>query len=351
LSGLVRQRGWMLVIIKAALVVAAALGTALAIAGCSGSSGQASYMAVNRSSVDFIQWEPTSGGSVHGTATVKSVSGTVPRERLSTKTHRFTGTIHGRSVTLTFSGSRADAKIHGTLKAGALSLQVPQAKGAIQPGTLTRSDTSNYNAAVAELNRRIQHANSFAERAQGQARKRQRHVSPEMSARIDLATLQQDASIASSNFGSALSSFASDIQRAGSDLATEKLAAAGSNRYCSATDTVAGKSQAVHGDLKSVKGDVKALTADLGTVRRDIATLAGDMRTLSDKRRPAPSGAAPAIATARANIGLTITRANGYIDQMNVDYAQAYSFAYGKAKGSCSGHGPGRQSSAIPHIR
>lgn len=321
------------------------------VAACSGSSRQASYLAVNGSKVDFIQWQPTSGSGVQGTVTVTSVSRTVPRERVSTKKHRFTGTIHGSSVTLTFSGSRADAKIHGTLNAGGLTLHAPPAEGAIQSGTLTRSDTSNYNAAVAALNRRIQHANSSAERAQGQARKRQRHTPPEMSARIDLSTLQQEASLASSNIGSDLSSFASDVQRAGSDLATEKLAAAGSNSYCRATDTVAGKAQAVHGDFKSVKGDVKALTADLVTVRRDIATLAGDLRILSDKKLPAPSGAATAIATARANIGSAITRANGYIDQMNVDYAQAYSFAYSKAKGSCSGHGPGRQASPIPHVR
>ena len=343
----------MLLIIRAALVVATAWGTALTLAACSGSSRQASYLAVKGSDVNFIQWEPSSGSSVHGTVTVASVAGTVPRERLSRNTHRFTGTIHGRAVSLTVSGFRANAKIHGTLNAGALTIQVPQAKGDIQPRTLTRSDTSSYNAAVAELNRRIQHANSVAERAQGQARKRHGQASPEVSLRVDVATLQQDASSASGNFGGDLSSFASDIQRAGSDLAAEKLAAAGSNKYCSTTATVAGKAQAVHGDLKSVKGDVKALTSNRATVQRDITTVEGDLRTLSAKRLRAPSGAAAraAVAAARTNIRSAITRANGYIDQMNVTYAQAYSFAHGKATGRCSGHGPGRQAALIPHIR
>src|SRR6266851_544226 len=319
----------MLVIIRAALVVATAWGTALTLAACSGSSRQASYLAVKGSNVNFIQWEPSSGSSVHGTVTVASVAGTVPRERLSRNTHRFTGTIHGSSVSLTVSGFRANAKIHGTLNAGALTIQVPQA------------------------NRRIQHANSLADRARGQARRRHGQASPEVSLRVDVATLQQDASSASGNFGGNLSSFASDIQRAGSDLAAEKLAAAGSNKYCSTTATVAGKAQAVHGDLKSVKGDVKALTSDRATVQRDITTVEGDLRTLSAKRLRAPSGAAAraAVAAARTNIRGAITRANGYIDQMNMTYAQAYSFAHGKATGRCSGHGPGRQAAPIPHIR
>jgi hypothetical protein len=287
----------MLVIIRAAAVVAAALGTALTIAACGGSSRPASgYLAVNGSHVDFIHWEPTSGSNVHGTLTVKSASGTAPQERMSTNSYPFTGTIHGRSVALTFSGPRTKARIHGTLQGGALTLQVPQAKGAIQPGSLTQSDTTDYNAAVAGLNRGIQHANSFAEKARGQAYKRQRHASPEKAARIDLATLQHDVGLASSgNLGSDLWSFASDIQRADSDLATEEQDAAGSNSHCRVTDTITGNEKSVRGDFRSVRGDVQALTPDLASVRRDIATVEGDMRTLSDKGLPAPSGADPLV--------------------------------------------------------
>jgi hypothetical protein len=343
----------MLVIIRAAAAVAAALGTALTIAACGGSSIQPGYLAVYGFNVDFIQWEPTSGSNVQGTLTVASVSGAVPQERVFTNPHPFTGTVHGNSVTLTFSGFPARARIHGTLAGGALTLRVPHAKGVIHQGTLTASDTSDYDAAVAVLSRGIQHANSFAE-AQRQARNRRWHASPEKSARIDVAALQQDASLASlSNLGTDLSGFASDIQRADYDLATEEQDVAGSNSYCRVTDTVAGNAQAVHGVFKSVQGDVKAMTPDLATVGRDIATVEGDMQTLSDKRLPAPSGADPmaAIATARADISHAITQANGYIDHMNADYAQAYSFAYGQAKDSCLGHGPGIQAAPVPHIR
>ena len=354
LPGFSGQREEMLVITRAAAVVATAVGTVLTIAACGGSPRPApGYLAVNGSHVDFIHWEPTSGSNVRGTLTVASVSGTVPHERVSTSTHPFVGTIHGNSVTLTFSSVLTKGRIHGTLKGGALTLQVPQAKDAIQPGSLMQSDTTDYNAAVAGLNRGIQHANSFAEKARGQAYKRQRHASPEKSARIDLATLQQDASLASSgNLGSDLSSFASDIQRADSDLATEEQDAAGGNSYCRLTDTITGNEKSVRGDFRSVQGDVKALTPDLASVRRDIATVEGDMRTLSVKRLPAPSGADPqaAIATAGANISQAITQANGYIDHMNADYAQAYSFAYGQAESSCHKHGPGLQASPIPHI-
>ena len=344
----------MLVIIRAAAVVASALGTALTIAACGGSSRPApGYLAVNGAHVDFIQWEPTSGSNVRGTLKVESVSGTVPRERMSANSYPFTGTIHGNSVTLTFNGPGTKARIRGRLQGGALTLPVPQAKSAIPPGSLTQSDTTDYNAATAGLNRGIQHANSFAEKARGQAYKRQRHASPEKSARIDLATLQQDASLASSgNLGSDLSSFASDIQRADSDLATEEQDASGSNSYCRLTDTVTGNEKSVRGDFRSVQGDAQALRPDLASVGRDIAIVEGDLRTLSDKRLPAPSGGDPAaaIATARANIGLAIAQANGDIDQMNADYAQAYSFAYGQADGSCFRHGPGSQASPIAHV-
>src|SRR5258705_4718260 len=110
----------MLVIIRASLVVATAWGTALTLAACSGSSRQASYLAVKGSNVNFIQWEPSSGSSVHGTVTVASVAGALPRERLSRNTHRVTRSLHGSSVTLTVRSARAQANIHSTLNAGAL---------------------------------------------------------------------------------------------------------------------------------------------------------------------------------------------------------------------------------------
>src|SRR5258708_9260743 len=91
----------MLVIIRAALGVATAWGTALALAACSGSSRQASYLAVKGSNVNFVQWEPSSGSSVHGTVTTASVAGTLPRERPSRRTHRVTGAIHSRAVRMT----------------------------------------------------------------------------------------------------------------------------------------------------------------------------------------------------------------------------------------------------------
>src|SRR5258708_28953814 len=102
----------MLVIIRAALVVATAWGTALTLAACSGSSRQVSYLAVKGSNVNFIQWEPSSGSSVHGTVTVASVAGTVPPARVSRNTHRFTRTVHGRAGSLTVRGVPPNAKIH-----------------------------------------------------------------------------------------------------------------------------------------------------------------------------------------------------------------------------------------------
>src|SRR5258706_3485924 len=121
----------MLVIMRAALVVATAWETALTLAACSGSSRQASYLAVKGSNVNFIQWEPSSGSSVHGTVTVASVAGTVPRERLSRNTHRVNRAIHGSSGTLTGRGLPAKATNHVTLNPGALTIPVPQAQSYI----------------------------------------------------------------------------------------------------------------------------------------------------------------------------------------------------------------------------
>src|SRR5258706_10023464 len=120
----------MLVIMRAALVVATAWETALTLAACSGSSRQASYLAVKGSNVNFIQWEPSSGSSVHGTVTVASVAGDLPPERLFRDTHRVTGTIHGSSVTLTVSGPPPQAENPVALDTGAPTIQGPPAQNA-----------------------------------------------------------------------------------------------------------------------------------------------------------------------------------------------------------------------------
>src|SRR5258708_28788338 len=108
----------MLVIIRAALVVATAWGTALALAACSGSSRQASYLAVKGSNVNFVQWEPSSGSSVHGTVTTASVAGTGPRERLARHTHPFHPTIPRRTGVFTGRRLRANPEIPCTPDAG-----------------------------------------------------------------------------------------------------------------------------------------------------------------------------------------------------------------------------------------
>src|SRR5258707_2644825 len=117
----------MLVIIRAALVVATAWGTALALAACSGSSRQASYLAVKGSNVNFVQWEPSSGSSVHGTVTTASVAGTLPRETRSRHTHPFTRANHRQAVSFTVRRFPAHTQIQWTLDPGTLTILVPQA--------------------------------------------------------------------------------------------------------------------------------------------------------------------------------------------------------------------------------
>lgn len=341
-------------IIKAIAIAAAGIVAALAIVACGGSPGPSSYLATGGSYVDFIQWEPTTGSDVQGTLTKASVSGTAPQETISADRYPFTGTINGSSVTFTFSGLLTSATIYGTLNGGTLTLQVPQSNGTIQPGTLAQSDTGAYNSAVAALNRRISHANALAAAAQAQAQQQQQNAQAEQAEQDDVSTLQQDASMASgSNLAGDLSDFAADVQTASSDLATEKQDTAGDNSYCGATQMVAGDAQLVDGDLQLVQGDVQSLTPDLATIRQDIAQVQSDAQSLTSSGLPPPSGptATAATSAARSSIQQAITRANGYIDQVNALDARAYSIANGMVTGSCSGDGPGSPTSPIQHIR
>src|SRR5258708_33696514 len=67
LPGFFGQRGGMLVIIRAAAVVATALGTALAIAACGGAARPAPrYLAGNGGPLDLNPGKPSSGSNMRG---------------------------------------------------------------------------------------------------------------------------------------------------------------------------------------------------------------------------------------------------------------------------------------------
>ena len=68
---------------KRAALPGTVIAALLAVTGCGGSGGPASYLATGASSADFIQWQATSSGHLEGTLTDDRMSGTAPGETLS----------------------------------------------------------------------------------------------------------------------------------------------------------------------------------------------------------------------------------------------------------------------------
>ena len=248
-------------------------GTALALAACGGSPGPASYLATGSSSVEFIQWEPTTGNAIRGTLTADTVSGAAGQQTISSQRVPFTGTVKGSSVTLTFSVLFSSSSIYGTLSDSSLTLQIPQSSGMITSGTLTQSDTTAYNAAVAALSRRLGHANQVAQAAQARAAQLQQDAQDQQTVSNDVATLQQDSGAVTGDAGTV----ASDIKQIASDVAQEKSdAAAGPNAdggYCYNLDSNVDydvQSNVDYDVQSSLEYDLNSMTSDISSVRQDI---------------------------------------------------------------------------------
>ncbi|HCU95297.1 MAG TPA: hypothetical protein DHU96_22335 [Actinobacteria bacterium] len=102
---------------KRAALPGTVIAALLAVTGCGGSGGPASYLATGASSADFIQWQATSSGHLEGTLTDDRMSGTAPGETLSVNRWPFTGTINGNSVTLTFNDILTQVHVYATCTA------------------------------------------------------------------------------------------------------------------------------------------------------------------------------------------------------------------------------------------
>ena len=328
------------------------------VASCAGSTssarpqdGPAAYLAKSKSELAFIQWRITSGSHVQGTLTAANVGGAAPAASLAVNSVPFTGTVHDSSVSLTFAhGLFLQSRAHGTLTGSRLMLAVPHADGAIHTTTFSRSSRSGYNRAVATLRRSAQQENLQAGRADSNTSGNSRAV--QHNTQTDLTSLYQASSLApQAKLTSDVDRFARDAATARSRLATEKQAASGDNRYCSAASAAVGVSHGVNGAALSALGDSQALNAEIAAIRRDLRTAHADQRRLS-KARLAGAPSAPAlIATAEASMAQAIASANSYIDQINASNTQARAVANRMATGKCSGPGQAALTPPVAHIK
>ena len=333
-------------------VMVLAIGSCAGSSGSSSSDGPANYLAVSNSKVAFIRWQATSHGHLRGTITYRNVGGSAPAEKMAVNSAPFTGTVRGNSVRLTFGALYfLHTGAHGTLSGSRLMLRLPGSDGAIQQVTFSQSDMASYHLAIVALGRTVGHANQQAAQLQGQQTKPAR-VQVEQSAQRDLRTLYNDSNLAAgSKLSGGVARFADDIQTAKSDLATQKHDSSGAKGFCKAAFTVSGDAQSVDGDLAAVQGDAKTLVADVSNVRHDIVTAKADLRKLAKAGLPAPSSAATAISSAKANLKQAIAVGNSYIGQINAIDAQAHSIANKMATGSCSGAKSGSSAMPVSHIK
>jgi hypothetical protein len=330
----------------------------LAVASCAGSAssahsadGPAAYLAKNKSELAFVQWRITPGGHVQGTLTADNIGGAAPAASLAVNSVPFTGTVHGSSVTLTFAhGLFLHSGAHGTLTGSNLTLAIPHADGAVRTATFTRSSRSGYDRAVTALRQSAQQENLMASRAGSNPSANGRAV--QRNTQTDLTSLYQASSLApQANLTDDVNRFASDAATARSRLATEKQAASGDNRYCSAASTAVGISNGVNGAALSALGHTQALTAELTKIRMDIRSAQADQRRLGRAGLPGATSAPALIATAKASMAQAIASANSYIDQINASSIQARAVADRMATGRCSGAGQTPLAPRVAHIK
>jgi hypothetical protein len=330
----------------------------LAAASCTGSpssahsaDGPASYLANKRSELAFIQWRITTGGHVQGTLTADHIGGAAPAASLVENSVPFTGTVHGTSVNLTFAhGLFLHSNAYGSLTGSSLMLAVPRADGTLHRMTFTRASRAGYNRAVTALRRSAQHENLAASQAGSPSSANSKAV--QHNAQTDLASLYQASNLApQAKLTNDVDSFARDAATARTRLSTEKRAASGDNRYCSAATAAVGISHGVNGAALSATGDSEALKAGITAIRMDIRTADADQRRLNRAGMPAPTSAPALIATAKSSMAQAIASANSYIDQINAINNQARVVANRMATGRCSSAGQAALTPPVAHIK
>jgi hypothetical protein len=93
-------------------------------------------------------------------------------------------------------------------------------------------------------------------------------------------------------------------------------------------------------DRQNVIDEVNNLKTAVAGVRQDVANWQSDVQAIVNQGVPSPSGESSAISSAKTQIQLALSTANGDIDQANAYVDQAFGTANAMTSGACSGHGP-----------
>lgn len=310
--------------------------------------GMTIFICSGPSSASLLQWQDDNG-YLSGSYEYSSISGQAPQEQVTSDQGDLTGTLNGNAISLTIG---LQEPLYGTLDAGQLTLNIPQADGSFQAGTCNSGSLSGWNSAVAALDSQIGSDNNTALQQQAQASQASANAAAEQQAQSDLSTLE------GFSLSPDLSKLAGDLTQTSNDLAAEKTAAAAgpnadggdcynltSNVDYDAQSNVAYDAQSDFGyDLQ------QNLVPDISSERQDISAFQTDLSNLQDMGLPAPSGAQAAITAAQNEIASAVSTANTDISQENGYVSQAYEVANSIATGSCAGDGPGSTPSPIQDI-
>ena len=147
-------------------VIGASALVLLAVSGCGGSGGSDSYVGAFGNEVDYIHWQRSSSGQLHGTVTADHLSGTAPALTLRVSTTPFSGSVSGRAVSLTFRRLfDLNAHVAGWISGSTLTLNIGQSDGLILSAHFSAGGRDAFNKAIVRLRRQIQHANTRAAQA------------------------------------------------------------------------------------------------------------------------------------------------------------------------------------------
>jgi hypothetical protein len=328
----------------------------LAAAGCSESApprGPASYLAVSNSKVTFIQWRAAPSGHLQGTIREDGPGGSAPAQKVSSSSEQFTGTMTGKSVRLTFARMYfLHTGAHGTLNGGVLTMSVPQSDGAIRQTNFSQSGKGGYEHAIADLHRKVRHANLAAARQQATQHAGPVNSQVRRSSQIALSRIYATSSLASGGvLADGIARIAQHVRAARAHLAAEQADVSRSQKYCLAAFRATGNAKAVDGAFLSVQGDVVSLTAKVSTIRHDARTTKAMLRHLDKAGVSMPSSASGVVDSATASLKQTIARANSYIDQINAIDAKSRSIAGKMATGRCSAAANGNVLRPLPHVK
>jgi hypothetical protein len=158
------------------------------------------------------------------------------------------------------------------------------------------------------------------------------------------------------NFNSILSGLKSAVTETQNDLAGEQSDArtGPTNAAGTCVNLVANIDYDVRTtiglDRQNVIDEVNNLKTAIAGVRQDLANWQSDVQGIVNQGVPPPSGESSAISSAKTQIQLALSTANGDIDQANAAVDEAYSTANAMSSGTCSGHGPGSGPGKIGHL-